>query len=228
MQGIACALQKLIFLQARSICCKVLFSNTAISYTIQCLFTELVVFLKYFTISVRFCTSCCSTCLFTSAACIINFDWAASSSTRCFSSVTLIVWSCNSLSSVAILSLSLFNCLITVVKLILRLKISSLTILTKPTCTSRRQQVLFVMLCECATGLTQCGRTVQLVIIVVALKCACERLLFIKMRYWVLLRHQHCGYKTVWKTFLWFWQRLKSCQKKQRLALWIGCQKWNW
>lgn len=91
-----------------------LLRNLSTDFTVICL--------KHSITPVRFCTSCCNACLFISAACIVNFNWFASSSTRACNSIALIAWSFDLFSSAISSSLSDFNCLITVVKLISKLQ----------------------------------------------------------------------------------------------------------
>ncbi len=83
-----------------------------------------IVFLKYSTIPVRFCTCYCNVCLSTSAAYIIDVKRTASSSASSFSSIAFIAWSFDSFSSAVSLHLSVLKCSITVVKLISGLEAS--------------------------------------------------------------------------------------------------------
>ena len=76
-----------------------------------------VVLLKYSIISVKVCTCCCNIYFCISAPCIIKLNRVTSSSASCLSSDAFIAWSFDSFSSVVNLSLSVFNCSITVVKL---------------------------------------------------------------------------------------------------------------
>jgi len=91
-----------------------LLRNSSTDFTVMCL--------KHSITSFRFCTSCCNACLFISAACSVNFNRVASSSTKVCNSVVFVAWSFDLFSSAISSSLSDFNCSITVVKLISRLQ----------------------------------------------------------------------------------------------------------
>ncbi len=82
----------------------------------------IVVVLNNSTTFARFCTICYNICMFIWASCIVNRNQFASSLVISFNSIAFFILSFNDSRSKAILSLSKFNCSITVLKLISRPK----------------------------------------------------------------------------------------------------------